>query len=68
MCGALAAAGLIATRCSKDLPLYHKEKYGVVTLNDCRSLLNPPLTTHHLGKFDSLGRFLTNRGLSFWVQ
>ncbi|XP_023540823.1 uncharacterized protein LOC111801084 [Cucurbita pepo subsp. pepo] len=53
VCGALAAAGLIATRCSKDLPLYHKEKYGVVTLNDCRSLLNPPLTTHHLGFYHS---------------
>ncbi|KAL0555328.1 hypothetical protein IC582_009272 [Cucumis melo] len=54
LCGALAAAGLIATRCSKDhLPPYQKEKYAVVTLNDCRSLLDPPLTSHHLGFYHS---------------
>ncbi|XP_038905440.1 uncharacterized protein LOC120091472 [Benincasa hispida] len=53
LCGALAAAGLLATRCSKDLPLHQKEKYAVVTLNDCRSLLDPPLTSHHLGFYHS---------------
>lgn len=59
LCGALAAAGLIATRCSKDLPPHQREKYAVVTLNDCRSLLDPPLTSHHLGKFNSPSLFWT---------
>ncbi|XP_022982938.1 uncharacterized protein LOC111481632 [Cucurbita maxima] len=53
LCGALEAAGLIATRCSKDLPPHQTEKYAVVTLIDCRSLLDPPLTTHHLGFYHS---------------
>ena len=50
LCGALAAAGLIAAHSSKNLPHHHKEKYAVVTLTDCRSILEPPLSNQHLGK------------------
>lgn len=50
LCGALAAAGLIAARSSKDLPDDQREKYAVVTLIDCRSILEPPLSSSHLGK------------------
>ncbi|KAK7392632.1 hypothetical protein VNO78_21076 [Psophocarpus tetragonolobus] len=40
LCGVLVAAGLMATHCSKR----SSRKYGVVTLTDCRSSLEPPLT------------------------
>ncbi|XP_015970520.1 uncharacterized protein LOC107494000 [Arachis duranensis] len=53
LCGALAAAGMIAARASKKLPSYQKEKYGVVTLIDCRSLLDPVLSSNHLGFYHS---------------
>ncbi|GAV57191.1 Condensation domain-containing protein [Cephalotus follicularis] len=53
LCGALAAAGLIAARASKHLPDQHIEKYAVVTLMDCRSILDPVLSSHHLGFYHS---------------
>ncbi|PON82870.1 GATA zinc finger protein [Trema orientale] len=53
LCGALAAAGLIAARSSKDLPHHQKEKYAVVILTDCRSILEPPLSNRHLGFYHS---------------
>lgn len=53
LCGALAAAGLIAARLSKSLPDEQWEKYAVVTLIDCRSILDPALTSQHLGFYHS---------------
>ncbi|XP_015898620.3 uncharacterized protein LOC107432075 [Ziziphus jujuba] len=50
---ALAAAGLIAVYCSKKLDDHHWEKYAVVTLTDCRSILDPPLSGQHLGFYHS---------------
>ncbi|KAE8666165.1 hypothetical protein F3Y22_tig00112507pilonHSYRG00137 [Hibiscus syriacus] len=44
--GALGAAGLIAahnSKCYAD----HQKQYGVVTLTDCRSVLEPPLSDHN---------------------
>ncbi|KAE8692525.1 hypothetical protein F3Y22_tig00110833pilonHSYRG00231 [Hibiscus syriacus] len=49
LCGALAAAGLMATHSSKSRSDHQKKKYGVVTLTDCRSILEPPLLDHHFG-------------------
>ncbi|RDX67433.1 hypothetical protein CR513_53694, partial [Mucuna pruriens] len=40
LCGALVAAGLMAAHCSKR----SCRKYGVVTLTDCRSSLESPLS------------------------
>ncbi|KAJ1379843.1 Chloramphenicol acetyltransferase-like domain superfamily [Sesbania bispinosa] len=40
LCGALVAAGLMASHCSKR----SSNKYGVVTLTDCRSTLESPLS------------------------
>lgn len=51
LCGALAAAGLIAARSTKALPDHQREKYAVVTLVNCRSILDPVLSSNHLGKF-----------------
>ncbi|XP_062112738.1 uncharacterized protein LOC133823901 [Humulus lupulus] len=53
VCAALAAAGLIAAHSSKKLPQDHKEKYAVVTLTDCRSILEPPLSNNNLGFYHS---------------
>ncbi|KAK9290913.1 hypothetical protein L1049_009092 [Liquidambar formosana] len=53
LCGVLAAAGLIAARSTKDLPDHQWQKYAVVTLIDCRSLLDPVLGSHHLGFYHS---------------
>jgi len=50
LCGALAAAGMMAAWTSKCLPNYQREKYAVVTLVDCRSLLDPVLPSNHAGK------------------
>lgn len=50
LCAVLAAAGLIAGYTSKHLPDHQREKYAVVTLIDCRSILDPALCSHHLGK------------------
>ncbi|KAI4300498.1 hypothetical protein L6164_033869 [Bauhinia variegata] len=53
LCGALAAAGMIATWSSKHLPEYQREKYAVVTLIDCRSILDPVLPCNHVGFYHS---------------
>ncbi|KAF5737439.1 hypothetical protein HS088_TW13G00319 [Tripterygium wilfordii] len=53
LCGALAAAGLMAARSTKDLLEHQMEKYGVVTLMDCRSLLDPILNCNHIGFYHS---------------
>nr|DAD28865.1 TPA_asm: hypothetical protein HUJ06_030333 [Nelumbo nucifera] len=55
LCGALAAAGLMAAHLSKNLRDHQREKYAVATLMDCRSLLEPPLQSCNLGKHLSLG-------------
>ncbi|CAN6716965.1 unnamed protein product [Malus baccata var. baccata] len=52
LCGALVAAGLIAAdKCSKP---NQKKKYGVLTLIDCRSDLDPALSIHHFGNYHSV--------------
>ncbi|KAJ0087659.1 hypothetical protein Patl1_32550 [Pistacia atlantica] len=51
LCGALAAAGVMAaqsTKCSQS-----DRKYAVVTFTDCRSILEPPLSAHHFGFYHS---------------
>ncbi|XP_011077850.1 uncharacterized protein LOC105161748 [Sesamum indicum] len=55
LCGALAAAALLAAHSSKFSPSDNKlkKKYGVVTLTDCRSMLQPPLSNHHYGFYHS---------------
>ncbi|CBI30316.3 unnamed protein product, partial [Vitis vinifera] len=53
LCGALVAAALIAGHSSKRPADHHKEKYAVVTLTDCRPILDPPLSTHHFGFYHS---------------
>ncbi|KAK4582782.1 hypothetical protein RGQ29_025811 [Quercus rubra] len=53
LCAALAAAGLIAAYSSKKLPDHQREKYAVVTLIDCRSILDPVLSSHHIGFYHS---------------
>ncbi|XVE96403.1 hypothetical protein REPUB_Repub02eG0218700 [Reevesia pubescens] len=53
LCGALGAAGLIAAHNSKYHSDYQKKKYGVVTLTDCRSILEPPLSNNNFGFYHS---------------
>lgn len=53
LCGILAAAGLIAAHSSKSLTENQWEKYAVVTLVDSRSVLEPVLSSHHLGFYHS---------------
>ncbi|KZV48964.1 hypothetical protein F511_09562 [Dorcoceras hygrometricum] len=54
LCGALAAAGLIAAHSIKFQYDHEiKKKYGVVTLIDCRPSLEPALSTHHFGFYQS---------------
>ncbi|KAK6139953.1 hypothetical protein DH2020_026329 [Rehmannia glutinosa] len=53
LCGALAAAGLIAAHSTKPESDQLKKKYGVVTIIDCRPLLEPALSTHHYGLYQS---------------
>ncbi|KAL7133594.1 hypothetical protein ABFS83_12G151600 [Erythranthe nasuta] len=69
LCGALSAAALIAahsTKLTSDHKL--KKKYGVVTLIDCRSLLEPPLSVHHFGFYHSaiLNTHTVNGTENFW--
>ncbi|OMO82278.1 hypothetical protein CCACVL1_11991 [Corchorus capsularis] len=70
LCGALSAAGLIAAhsskwRCSSD---YQKKKYGVVTLTDCRSILEPQLSNQHFGFYHSaiLNTHVIKGGEKLW--
>uniref|UniRef100_A0A7N2M685 Uncharacterized protein n=2 Tax=Quercus lobata TaxID=97700 RepID=A0A7N2M685_QUELO len=44
LCGALVVAGLIAAYSSKRRLDNQRKKYGVVTLTDCRSILDPALS------------------------
>ncbi|MBA0767806.1 hypothetical protein Gotri_016662 [Gossypium trilobum] len=53
LCGALGAAGLIAAHNSKCCSDHQKKKYGVVTLTDCRSILQPPLSNLNFGFYHS---------------
>ncbi|XAR64707.1 hypothetical protein NMG60_11008492 [Bertholletia excelsa] len=53
LCGVLAAAGLIAARSSKCLPDDQWEKYGVITLIDCRQILDPVLGSQNIGFYHS---------------
>ncbi|PIN09033.1 hypothetical protein CDL12_18385 [Handroanthus impetiginosus] len=53
LCGALAAAALISAHSTILHSDKVKKKYGVVTLTDCRSILDPPLSTHHFGFYHS---------------
>ncbi|XP_058771250.1 uncharacterized protein LOC131644708 [Vicia villosa] len=53
LCAALAAAGMIAAWKSKRLSDYESEKYAVVTLIDCRPLLDPVLSSSHCGFYHS---------------
>ncbi|CAH9117664.1 unnamed protein product [Cuscuta europaea] len=66
LCGVLTAAGLIAAAHSSDDN--HKNKYGVVTLTDCRSILNSPLSSHHFGFYHSavLNVHKVNGGEKLW--
>jgi len=41
---------MMASWTSKGLPNYQREKYAVVTLVDCRSLLDPVLPSNYAGK------------------
>ncbi|XP_071687921.1 uncharacterized protein [Rutidosis leptorrhynchoides] len=51
--GLLAAAGFIAAHASKNIPDEKWEKYSLATLVDCRSLLDPVLSDHHVGFYHS---------------
>lgn len=50
---AIAAAAMISAYSSKNLPQYQGEKYAVVTLSDCRPILEPPLTPNDFGFYHS---------------
>ncbi|CAM8913607.1 unnamed protein product [Rhodiola kirilowii] len=52
LCGAVSAAGIMAANSMKSKP-DSSRKYGVVTLTDCRSGLNPPLKEHNFGFYHS---------------
>ncbi|CAH1418324.1 unnamed protein product [Lactuca virosa] len=49
----LTAAAFIASRASKNLPDDKWEKYLLATLIDCRALLDPVLSDHHIGFYHS---------------
>ncbi|KAL3532110.1 hypothetical protein ACH5RR_005631 [Cinchona calisaya] len=68
LCALLAAAGLIAACSSKCLPDCHWEKYAVVTLIDCRSILDPVLNTDDHGFYHSavLNTHDLNGGEDLW--
>ncbi|MFX6572997.1 hypothetical protein ABTG52_08440, partial [Acinetobacter baumannii] len=68
LCGALAAAGLIAAHSTKPHSDQLKKKYGVVTLTDCRSQLEPALSIHHYGFYHSaiLNTLTVKRNENFW--
>ncbi|GFQ05119.1 hypothetical protein PHJA_002656000 [Phtheirospermum japonicum] len=68
LCGALVAAGLIAAHSTRNESDQLKKKYGVVTLTDCRSLLEPALSTQHYGFYHSavLNIHTLKRSENFW--
>jgi len=49
LCGAITAAGLMAAHSNKN----SSKKYGIITLTDCRSTLDPPLSDQNFGMFIS---------------
>ncbi|KAL4569829.1 hypothetical protein LXL04_025473 [Taraxacum kok-saghyz] len=56
LCGALAAASLLAAYSSKRHLItsnFQRKKYGVIFLNDCRSYLQPSLSIHEFGFYHS---------------
>ncbi|KAK4730704.1 hypothetical protein R3W88_023692 [Solanum pinnatisectum] len=53
LCGLLAAAGLIAAHSSKGLKENQWEKYAIVTLINCRSILDPVLSPDFPGFYHS---------------
>ncbi|KAL5806541.1 hypothetical protein ACOSQ4_029274 [Xanthoceras sorbifolium] len=69
LCGAIAAAGLMATHNSKRHSDHHQRKYAVVTLTDCRSILDPSLSNHHFGFYHSAilnTHVMKGSGEMFW--
>ncbi|XAR64709.1 hypothetical protein NMG60_11008494 [Bertholletia excelsa] len=68
LCGVLAAAGILAAHSTKHLSDNRKKKYGVVTLTDCRPDLDPPLSSHHFGFYNSaiLNVHDVRRGERLW--
>ncbi|KAK8553970.1 hypothetical protein V6N13_072894 [Hibiscus sabdariffa] len=68
LCGALGAAGLIAAHNSKCYADHQKKKYGVITLTDCRSTLEPPLSNHNFGFYHSavLNTHVIKGGEKLW--
>ncbi|CAI9097702.1 OLC1v1034175C1 [Oldenlandia corymbosa var. corymbosa] len=67
LCGALAAAALTAAHSSRPIPDQRK-KYGVLTLTDCRSILEPPLSPHNFGFYHGaiLNSHTVKGGDNFW--
>ncbi|CAH1414498.1 unnamed protein product [Lactuca virosa] len=53
LCGALAAASLLAAYSVKRHEKNQLKKYGVIFLNDCRSYLQPSLSIHEFGFYHS---------------
>lgn len=47
--GLLSAAAMISAYSSKGLLDYQQEKYAVVTLINCRSILDPVLSSNRAG-------------------
>ncbi|OIW21402.1 hypothetical protein TanjilG_02569 [Lupinus angustifolius] len=64
LCGALSAAGLMAAHSSKN----SSRKYGIITLTDCRSSLEPPLSINNFGFYHSaiLNSHLIKGGEDLW--
>ncbi|XP_015970537.1 uncharacterized protein LOC107494016 [Arachis duranensis] len=64
LCGALTAAGLIAAHSSKN----SSRTYGVITFTDCRSSLDPPLSFHDFGFYNSaiINNHVMKGGESLW--
>ncbi|KAF8775241.1 hypothetical protein HU200_004644 [Digitaria exilis] len=53
LCSAMAAATMLAARQSKPLESGQQETYSIVTLINCRKLLEPALDDHNVGFFYS---------------
>ncbi|KAL8509433.1 hypothetical protein ACS0TY_016586 [Phlomoides rotata] len=66
--GVLGAAALIASHSLNEIPDDQWQKYGVVTLMDCRPVLDPVLSSHHMGFYHSaiLHTHDVKRGDDLW--
>ncbi|KZV21432.1 hypothetical protein F511_25660 [Dorcoceras hygrometricum] len=53
LCGLLSAAALMACHSINNVPDDQWEKYAVTTLIDCRSILDPVLSSDHIGFYHS---------------